>query len=102
MDHNVSADIIQSIWLLLSTESEYENSTYKTGFYKPLSTCNGTKINKLHTQASIIPTNTKTQTEKIQHHRNAIKKLTNTLVLLSVLFLFPTPLHICKHEINLQ
>lgn len=50
----------------------------------------------------LLTTNTNTHKDETQNHRNAVKELTDTLVLLSVLFLFPTPLHICKHEINLQ
>lgn len=87
---------------ILAPESESGNTVNNNGRYKPLPKCNSTKINKLQIQASIVTTNTNTHKEETQHHRNAVKELTDTLVLLSVLFLFPTPLHICKHEINLQ
>jgi hypothetical protein len=87
---------------ILASESEFWNRVNNNGCYKPLPKCNSTTTNKLQIQASIVTTNTNTHKEETQHHRNAVKELTDTLVLLSVLFLFPTPLHICKHEINLQ
>jgi hypothetical protein len=83
----------------LAPESQFGNITNNNGCYKPLPKCKSTTTSKLHL---LLTTNTNTHKDETQNHRNTVKELTDTLVLLSVLFLFPTPLHICKHEINLQ